>query len=138
MRHPLNPPKPQTKVERLKSEVNDMLRADNWQPATPDHVMILHCICHERVYGVSTPEESGKDFTIARVQAKRILREEFAEDMSKFIVFIRWFWSREKSREKYRRDTGSPSTFRADWRSVFSRRAVTDYKLSIAREAEKL
>lgn len=139
MRHPLYPElQPVSKADKLKSEVEAMIRNDNWNAANPTHIVLLHCLCHERVYGVETPEKTGKEFVIARTHAARILRDQFHENNQAMVEFIQWFWRREQSREKWRRDNNSPSTFRADWRIVFNAKAITDYRLDIARNAERL
>lgn len=125
-------------LEKTKNEVMTMIHHRSWSAARQVHMVVLHAICHENVYGVQSSDLSGKEFMLAKVHANRIMVTHFQDSTEKMAEYIQWFWTREKGREIWRRKNNSDSTFRADWRVVFSDRSVCDYKLDLARQAEKM
>jgi ribosomal protein L32E len=88
------------------------------------------------VYGIETQEVTViKEKKIALTQCRRLLNQRFENKPEEMIEFIRWFWKREKSREDWRKINKPDSTFRADWRIVFSGKTVSDYELFKARSS---
>lgn len=135
MRHPLVK---QSKLAKFKHEIEVMIRANDFSAATQAHMVALHCMCHETVYGVEPAECNGKQFILAKNQCGIFMNTHFKQDSTQMIKYIQWFWGREKSREQWRKENNKITDFRADWRVVFGHKGIVDYKVFNARNAEKL
>ena len=120
-------------VEQLKAEAQQMREQQCWATASPKHLVLLHAMLHEHVYGVAPDSGSGKTFTFASSSATKMLREEFANDPEAMVDYLRWSWQREQDREEWRRKNGRDGG-RLDWRRQFAQRCVlTDYRVDQAR-----
>lgn len=98
------------------------------------HLIALYARAHESVYGVPPLElEEGDKYAGATNAANRMLKKEFDDDVLKMAEFVRWVWSEERKKEKWRRSNGR-ETRRIGWRLQFvARNLVTDYRVHLAR-----
>lgn len=117
----------------MLDEVNVMLKEGKWQEAEPKHFVALYADLHFRVYGVEACELGPKERVFAAKLAGDMLRDDFAGDRSEFAKFVSWAWTREKSREEWRR-TNHKEGGRVSWRLQFSRSLLTDFRIDEARK----
>jgi len=100
--------------------------------ADPRLMVGIYSALHELVYGVA-PDDLAKDWTQAVAAAKRMLDQQFSDDAPRMVKYLRWTWTREKDREKWRAENGRDGG-RIGWRLQFQSLALlTDYKVAVAR-----
>jgi hypothetical protein len=131
-RRPSLPPR-----SRLMCDVVLMLKSGDWPSATPAHLVELYDWCHEKVYGVASPELNMPDERLGACSAARsLLTKEFGGDSTAAVAFLRWAWAREEGREKWARQN-QKERGRLAWRTLFSGRGVLgDYRVAAARAAK--
>lgn len=111
-----------------------MRQSGDWSDALPRHLVVLHGMIHEHVYGVAPAESTGAEFAAAAVAAARMLKVDFGGDAQAMFEFIRWSWQREQDREEWRRQNHKEGG-RLDWRRQFCQRGIlTDYRVDMARK----
>jgi hypothetical protein len=125
------------KVEKMIAEMNEMRTSNDWSEARPAHLVALYAWAHAQVYGVPASELVGLNWLAAASASAKLVRDEFGDDPSVAVEFMRWTWKREKSREQWRRDNGKDGG-RLTWRAQFQQRYVlTDYRIDQARKARR-
>jgi hypothetical protein len=107
-------------------------KRDVFDDADPRLIVGLYSALHEMVYGVA-PDELARDWSPAVGAATRMLDHEFSGDAKLMVRYVRWTWTREKDREKWRAEHGAAGG-RIGWRLQFQSLALlTDYKVAVAR-----
>lgn len=101
-------------------EVAERMRRKDWDGMTPGKLVALYWICHEMVYG-HPPVEIDKvsAWEIAMKAAGSMVRRHFDGDIERAITFMRWVWTREQEREKWRRENKRDGQ-RLTWRNQFT------------------
>ncbi len=115
-------------------EVRDRMARKDWDGMTPGKLVALYWLCHEKVYGV-VPVEIDKTaaWETAMKVAGSMVKRHFDDDMERAITFMRWVWTREQGREKWRRDNNRDGQ-RLTWRNQFSQDyLITDWRAAAMR-----
>ncbi len=116
-------------------EVSDRMKRKDWSGMTPGKLVALYWLCHEKVYGM-TPVEIDKTApweTVMKV-AGAMVKRHFDGDMERAITFMRWVWTREAEREKWRR-ANKRDGMRINWRTQFSQDyLITDWRAAAMRK----
>ncbi len=116
-------------------EVRERMKRKDWDGMTSGKLVALYWLCHEKVYGV-VPVEIDKTTaweTVMKV-AGGMVKRHFDDDMERAITFMRWVWTREQEREKWRRDNGRDGQ-RINWRNQFSQDfLITDWRAAAMRK----
>lgn len=121
------------RAQRFAAEAEHMRETQDWDDATPGHLVALYAWCHAKVYGVEAAElHSGATYAQAVAAAKRLVDVEFSGDVTAAVGFVRWTWGREASRERWRRENGRDGG-RIGWRLQFGPAMMTDYRIAMAR-----
>jgi hypothetical protein len=118
-------------VARWRVEVKQMLGKEHckWEPY---HLVALYLELHLWCYGVEDVLDS-KDRIRAVSFARSMVEREHNGDMESAINFIRWAWSSEKGKEKWRRDNGI-SNGRLHWYKLFKQPSLhVEYRISLER-----
>jgi hypothetical protein len=114
-------------------EVEQMLAKGEWGQAEGKHFVALYAELHFKVYGVADEGLGPKERLYAATLARGMLEKDFKGDRREMALFVSWVWSREKGREKWRREQ-QVSRGRLTWRAVFGRAVLTDYRVEVARK----
>ena len=116
-----------------REEAKAMTEGGDWSEAQPRHLVALHSLLHEHVYGVE-PLMTAREHGIATSCAAGMLRYDFEGNVAMMVEFIRWCWRREAEREQWRRQNGRDGG-RLDWRRQFTGKGpLTDYRVELARK----
>ncbi len=119
---------------RTLDEATAMLKDGDWASAKPSHFVALYADLHFRVYGVEASELGSKERVYAAGMATKLLAEEFGNDRNEMAKYVAWTWSREKGREKWRRETGNHGG-RVTWQLQFGKgKFLTEFRLEEARK----
>ncbi len=117
---------------KLLDEVEAFLAAGSWKGAEGKHFVALYADLHFRVYGIAPADLAPKERLYASGMAKSLLAKEFGGDRDEMSRFVAWTWTREKERERWRRENGRDGQ-RIDWRLQFGTRLLVDFRLAEAR-----
>ncbi len=117
---------------RYIEETKQLLKDGNWADSHPGHYVALYFLLHEAVYGVSPIDLTSKDRKKAFFLASRLLKLEFADDKLEMVGHMKWAWSREEQREKWRRSNGRAGS-RITWYRMFNGSLLTEYRIDKAR-----
>ncbi len=115
-----------------RGELEVMISNDDFAAARPIHLVVLYLKLHERVYGVDAIDCGPGERVAAVARAKSMVGESFDNSVPAAVEFLRWTWTRENEREKFRRGRGSGGQ-RIAWRLQFSNTLIVDYRLHLAR-----
>lgn len=116
------------------AEVRDRWARKHWDGMTAGKLVALYWLCHEKVYGV-VPVEIDRATTWEQVMkiAGSMVKRHFDDDVERAVVFMRWVWTREQGREKWRRDNKRDG-YRLTWRNQFSQDyLITDWRAAAMR-----
>lgn len=119
-------------MARALDEVGDRFVGNpdgDWTDATPATFLGLYAFLHKHVYKVS-PDDLADDWFPAFSMAKRCFEKDFNGNAIEMVEFLKWSWARTRVIRKRNPD----SDFRVTWRYQFSRRLITDYKVSRSRK----
>ena len=120
-------------VAKYKDEAQVFLDKGDWSEANASHFVGMYAVLFEYVYKVAL-DIKGNDWRGACSAARAMLKNEFNEDNDHFIAYVRWVWSREDEREKWRRENNKSGQV-IGWRLMFSsRNLLTEYKVHLARK----
>lgn len=121
---------------RARLEAKEMMRTREWKDATARHLVALYDLMHEKVYGVEALELGPSERHKAALIAGNMIKRYFDGDVVACVEFLRWVWTREIAREKWRRDN-RVSGQRIGIRLMFSGSLVTDYRVDMARNPDR-
>jgi len=121
---------------RARVEAEEMMRSRDWKNATARHLVALYDLMHEKVYGVEAIELGPSERHKAALMAGNAIKRFFNGDVEACVEFLRWVWTREMGREKWRRENGQ-SGQRIGIRLMFSGSLVTDYRVDLARNPDR-
>lgn len=124
-------------IERVANEVDRMVKAGDWNPASPYHLVSLFGRCYKEVYGIPEFEtENPKTFGLAAILAKNLLAKRFSGNIKLMVEFIRWTWKREVAREEWRKQNATEGREfkRIGFRLQFSDSLFSDYVLHLRRQ----
>ncbi len=121
---------------KLLREVENMLASGSFGDATGRHFVALYADLHYRIYGVQAVDLGAKQRLYAAKMAGDLLRKEFGGDAAAMSRFVAWTWTREKERERWRRENGRAGN-RIDWRLQFGPRLLVDWRLDEKRAAAR-
>lgn len=111
-----------------------MLREGRWVEASGLHFVALYADLYFRVYGIQALDLGAKERVFASKLAEDMLHKDFKGDRQAFARYVSWTWSRERSREEWRRENGKTGG-RISWRVQFGRNLLADYRVEEARKA---
>jgi hypothetical protein len=120
----------------LLDEVKSMLAGGTFATATGPHFVALYADLHFRVYGVEAVDLGPKERVYASKLAGDLLEKDFRGSRDDMARFVSWTWTREKSREQWRRDHAR-SGGRVSWRFQFGRELLTDFRIADARAVQR-
>lgn len=106
-----------------------MIQTDSWDDANPHHMVSLFNYCHKAVYGMHVLDLEGKEWFAASSKVKKFVKDFFDDDYAELVKFIRWTWNREKHREAFRKQNGKKTNFFLNWRTQFSAKHLTAYRI---------
>jgi len=120
-------------VQKAIEEAKGLVKAGQYNVATPSQLVGLYYLCHEKVYGAVPSELVGEEWRKAVLAAANLVRREFRGDSAKAIEFVRWTWRREAWREGRRKE--EDRRWRITWRNQFCRADLqADYYTEMARK----
>lgn len=114
--------------DKARAEVEGMIRTGEWASAGPRHFAAAYEVLHEMVYGVVPGEMTPKGRLQVAGMAGSMLRREFDDNPVVMADYVRWLWTREKSREEWRRSNGRMGA-RLTPGIAFGPTALTDYRI---------
>ena len=123
--------------DKAKEDAGHRLGTGEWQEVKATTWVATYALLHEKVYGVAPVELRGKSVVWAAAMASKLLREEFDGDAGAMGEFIRWTWKRERGREEWRRAKNNGAGGRIGWKLQFGGALLTDYRLELARKADR-
>lgn len=121
-------------MRKAADEAEFCMRTGEWAAARPLHFVALYAHLHERVYGAAPLELGPTERLHAAGMAAQMLKKHFGHQAAEMAEFMRWVWTREQGREKWRRDNDRPGG-RIGWRFQFNGSLLTDYRVDQARTA---
>ncbi len=126
-------------IEGYVLVARQLAASGDWDGANPARVgellVALYIVCHEKVYGVRPAEITSIVFPQAASLARKLHFDEFKGDVHAVVQYVRWAWTREIKKERWRRENMPESTTRIGWRIQFtSSYLLTDYRIAQARE----
>jgi hypothetical protein len=104
-------------------------RTGDWERAFPRDYVALYDHFHEAVYGIRAGELTPKARALAAALVSRVLEKDFNGDKKALGSFVIWTWTRERSKHKWRVDSGA-EPFRVSWKYAFSPRMITDWRMA--------
>ncbi len=112
------------------AEVRTRMQTKDWTGMTAGKLVALYWLCHERVYGTPPVElNKAKIWEMAMMAAGTMVRDHFDGDVQVAIRFMRWVWTREQSREDWRRKNNTTTGRRISWHNQFKHHyLVTDWR----------
>lgn len=123
-------PNPGARRRQYIEEARQRAAAQDWKGATSGMLVALYWVCHVKVYGTEPSElDSAATWTKAMKAAGSLVKVQFDGDVQVAIKFMRWLWTREASREQWRKanNTGGRRitwiqnfcyvSFVSDWRT---------------------
>ena len=115
-------------------EVRERMNRKDWDGMTAGKLVALYWLCHEQAYGVAPLElDRTTTWETAMKVAGSMVKRHFDDDMERAITFMRWVWTREKGREKWRRDNKRDGQ-RINWKNQFSQDyLITDWRAAAMR-----
>lgn len=116
---------------RTLAEVDEMLRSGKWDGAGPRHLVGLYERMFAKCYGIA-PELSPSERHRALLLAGNLVKRTFGGDVDAAIDHLNWVWTREISREKWRKANGSDAP-PLGAPLVLGGRLVRDQRVSVAR-----
>lgn len=122
-------------MKRATEELEKMASANDFLGARPLHLVALYLHLHLKVYGVEATDCGPGERLAAAGRAASLIAQDFEASGAAAVEFLRWTWSREQGREKWRRENGRGGQ-RITWRLQFSSALVVDYKIDRARKKE--
>lgn len=119
---------------KVKAEMEAMAASGEWDGASGHHFVALYEFLHRTVYGVEA-DIDRKSRAFANAAAGRMLAKDFDGDATKAMLFVKWVWRREESREEWRRANRRDGQ-RIGWRLQFCFGSlVADYRVHCARQS---
>jgi hypothetical protein len=123
-------------LQRAIAEVTEMQESGEWEELETRHLVALYAQLHERVYGAA-PVELVADWAPALSAARKLQRDEFGDEPSRMLEWMRWVWKREREGEKWAASEKRERR-RISWRLMFmNRQLVTDYRVAAARQQKR-
>ena len=116
-------------LDRVKRMLDGSLL---WSEATALDFVALYAILHKSVYQVEAVELGPTERLHAAGAARRLMKKEFGDVSSLMMFYMRWAWTREEGREKWRRDNNRDGG-RLGWKLMFNGSLLTDYRVSAKR-----
>jgi len=105
----------------------------DWKEAWPRDFVAAYAVLHKDIYGIDPIELTPEIRMRAAAQAANLLTKEFHDDKNLFADFLRWTWTREEAREKWRRENGRPGG-RIGWNTQFIAGGIlSDWRLDHVR-----
>lgn len=124
---------PASAFERMLTEVDEMIRSAEWTGARPGHLVALYWRMHEKCYGVTPAELGAAERHRAVLLAGGFVKREFAGAIVEAVEYMRWAWTREIGREKWRREN-TKTGGRIGVRLMFGGGLLTDYRVDLVRQ----
>jgi len=113
-------------------EMTERMKRKSWEGITPGKLVALYWLCHQRVYGVVPAElDKAPTWRSAMQGAGSMVKRHFDGDVQRAIIFMRWVWTQEQSREEWRRANNKSGGRRISWQNQFHH----DYLISDWRAA---
>src|SRR3974390_61418 len=119
-------------IDKARTEMDEMSSTGDWSSARGVHLVALFAWLHLGVYQVECGDLDAGEWARASAIAQRFCAESFGGDFNACVEYVRWCWSREVGREKWRRENGR-SGGRLSCGLVFSNRLLTDYRIDKSR-----
>lgn len=117
--------------DKAVDETAAMMTSGEWDGAKPLHFVTLFAGLHAKVYGFP-PDMNQDQRRMATFSATAMLRTHFDGNSARIADYLRWVWTREQGREKWRKENGRDGGA-LRWQLVFSNALLADYRLHLAR-----
>jgi len=113
----------------LIAEIEKRIALQDWSNITPSLLVALYWSCHLKVYGITPAEiDSTSKWATAVKMAASFIKTQFDGDVQMTVRFMRWLWTREQTREQWRRQQ-QRSGMRITWYQQFGRyEYVSDWR----------
>lgn len=121
--------------DRACIEVEEMIKTGKWAGCRARHLVALYDLMHYKCYKIEDASLGSKERYNATMLATTFTKREFGEgNFVKVVEYMRWLWSREMEREKWRRENYKEGG-RLGYYHVFGNKNLTEYKLYLARNS---
>ena len=117
---------------RTIRETEEMMSSRVWDDCTARHLVALYDLMHRKTYGIE-PAMTGSDRYRATLMAGSFVKRAFGGEIGKALEYLRWIWTREIEREKWRRENAREGG-RISIGLLFSNRMLDDYRVAMARK----
>jgi len=131
-------PKPRKKramaastLDRAMVEMQEMIDARDWAGCVPRHLVALYVLMHKKTYGIEPTMSASERYRYAGMAAGFVKRA-FAGDMTRALSYLRWVWTREIERERWRRENGREGG-RLSFNVMLCNSLLDDWRLHQAR-----
>ena len=118
-----------SKLEELIQEAERRSHEGDWEEATGRSFVGLYALCHRLVYKVDPAElEVRGNLMVAARMAGSRLHDDFGDDVSEMVEFIKWAWKRQEKKIEHAASRGGTAN-RLSPTILFSKEKITDYRV---------
>lgn len=111
--------------KQLEAELDAAMATKSAACLRGPHFVIAYERMYADVYEIDVPDFDPKNRLAAAKAAEKMLTEKFGDDPSKFVDYMRFVFTREKSRHEYRKANPSFATTRTiSWHFLFKKEAL--------------
>ena len=122
---------------KAKLRAAQFMEHADWTEAWPRDFVAAYAMLHKEIYGVDPVELTPEMQYRAAACMGNLLGKEFHDDKNLFAEFMRWTWTREEGREKWRRANNKPGG-RITWQAQFLvGSALSDWRLDHVRRGKR-
>jgi hypothetical protein len=123
--------------KEAKKKAHEMMSKGDWTQAWPRDFVAAYAILHKEIYEIEPAELTPEIRYRACALAQNLLKKEFHDDKNLLADFIRWTWTREEGREKWRRENQRPGG-RIAWQAQFmASNILSDWRVDHVRRGKK-
>jgi hypothetical protein len=123
--------------KEAKKRAHEMMSSGDWTQAWPRDFVAAYAILHKEIYEIEAVELTPEVRYRVCALAQNLLKREFHDDKNLLADYIRWTWTREEEREKWRRDNQRPGG-RIAWQAQFMpSNILSDWRIANVRRGKK-
>lgn len=119
------------KADQYVLQIDEVIEAGTLDSIELTSMMTIALFCwmHEAIYDISCVEEVAREWNVAAKKATSMLEEEFGNDQTEFLAYIRWTAKEEERTELWRRSNRQQGK-RVKWRDWFMLKSkLSDFRL---------
>ncbi len=121
--------------DRTRVETQEMIDTRDWGACAARHLVALYDLMHLKIYGIDVTMSGSERYT-ATLMAGGFVKRAFGGDFEKSVDYFRWAWTREKEREKWRRENGRDGgTIGLGF--MFSNKLLDQYRIALVRQRNR-